>query len=241
MKKAQKVKGKRDARGRKQLQFPVIGTIDPDSDESVERQVYRLIREALMAGLLMPGSAMTSRSIAASLGVSTAPVRDALKRLEADGVIQGRNKSAFFINELSRETYLDVLDLRRRIEGHAVARAAINIKNADVVALRELNKRYQNATDDVERVKLNYQFHSDIYKLARSAVLLDVIANLWMRTGPPMHLYLKRYDDKDVLRNHQEIVSALSERDPVRAEAALIRDLDEAVKVIAPRLKSEVL
>jgi len=228
-------KGK-ETRGRKQSESPQLGSIDPDSEESVERQVYGLIKEALMAGLLAPGSAITGRSIANGLGISPTPVRDALKRLEADGVIEGRNKSAYFVNELTREKYIDILNVRSEIECYAAGLAAKAATPDDISYLEQVNAKYVVAKSMTESIRLNYFFHFGIYKLAKSAVLLDVISNLWVRIGPSMHLYMQSYKVSDVVNNHSRIVTALKKHDSVAAAAALRKDLNEAIKVIAPRL-----
>ncbi len=232
------MKKAKETRGRKQSESPPLGAIDPDSKESVERQVYGLIKEALMAGLLAPGTAITGRSIAQGLGISPTPVRDALKRLEADGVVEGRSKSAYFVNELTRETYIEILNLRCEVESYAVALAAKTATPDDVRYLENVNAKYIVARSMTESIKLNYLFHFGVYKLARSAVLLEVIANLWVRIGPSMHLYLQSYKVSDVVNNHGRIIAALKRHDPEGAAAALRKDLNEAIKVIAPRLPS---
>jgi GntR family colanic acid and biofilm gene transcriptional regulator len=216
-----------------------LGPLQDNAGESIERQVYRSIKEALMAGLLTPGSAITGRSIALALGISPSPVRDALKRLEADGVIEGRSKSAYFVKKLTRETYFKILDLRRKIEGYAASLAAKNAKPNDIRHLEMLNAKYVDARNASEMIRLNYQFHFGIYRLANSDVLSDVISNLWIRTGPIMHLYLSAYEGERVANNHAKIIAALKKGDSEAAEIALQRDLGEAIAVIAPRLEMQ--
>lgn len=230
------LKKAKETRGRKQSESPQLGSLDLSSDESVERQVYGLIKEALMAGLMAPGSAVTGRSIALALGISPTPVRDALKRLEADGVIEGRNKSAYFVIELTRERYIDILNVRSEIECYAASLAAREALPADIAYLEKVNAKYVVAPSMTESIRLNYLFHFGIYKLAKSAVLLDVIKNLWVRIGPSMHLYMQSYQVADVVNNHSRIVAALKKHDSEAASAALRKDLNEAIKVIAPRL-----
>lgn len=182
---------------------------------------------------------MTGRSIAMAVGISPTPVRDALKRLEADGVIEGRNKSAYFVKSLTREIYFEILNLRRKVEGYAAALAARNAKIDDILHLENINAKYLASRKPKATIQLNYQFHFGIYRLANSDVLLDVISNLWIRTGPIMHLYLTAYEGELVANNHARIIDALRKGDSAAAEAALQRDLDEAIKVIAPLLPTQ--
>jgi DNA-binding GntR family transcriptional regulator len=222
----------RGRRGRSRLIAPELGELDLSSGEAIERQVYRLLRRALMAGVFLPGQSLTGRSIAESLGVSPTPVRDALKRLGADGVIESRSKSAYFVGELSREQYLEVLNLRIRIEGYAAAEAARVATPEDIAQIEAIQARYTATQDVNESVRINFQFHFEIYKLVRSQILIDVVENLWMRIGPSMHLHARGYGLAQVIDNHRRLIEALRNNDSRAAERALQRDLGEAVKAI---------
>lgn len=223
-------------RGRPKTQAPELGTIDAALTDSVERQVYALLRRGMMEGSFAPGSSLTGRSIAERLGCSPTPVRDALKRLEADGVVVGRSKSAYFVFEPTREQYLEVLALRLNIEGFAAASAAKSATSDAVERIEVINERYVRASDLAETVRINFQFHFEIYRLARSQLLIDIVENLWMRIGPSMHLHAEGYDVAAVARNHRKLIEALRRNDVRAAEQAVRRDLTDAVKAIAPRL-----
>lgn len=225
-------------RGRRRLIAPELGELNLDSGESAERQLYGLLRRGIMDGTLLPGSSITGRSIAERFGLSPTPVRDALKRLEADGVVESRNKSAYFVIDLSREQYLEVLDVRQEIEGFAAARAAREATPDDVDRIEALNERYASTTDLLETIRINFAFHFEIYKLAGSQLLIDLIENLWMRIGPSMYLHAEEYDTAAVARNHQLLIKALRASDPGAAATALRRDLKDAIKAITPRLPS---
>lgn len=228
-----------ERRGRRRAIAPEIGELSLETGESTERQLYALLRRAIMEGIFLPGASITGRSIAENLGVSPTPVRDALKRLEADGVIEGRSKSAYFVITLSREQYIEVLYLRQIIEGHAAARAAIKAKPSDVRRIQAIQDRYMGARDLEESVRIDFAFHFEIYKLANCQILMDVIENLWMRIGPSMYLHGDGYDLAAVGKNHQRLIDALKRNDPVNAEASLRIDLLDAMKVIAPKLSSK--
>lgn len=83
----------------------MLEPLDAASDGPIDRQVYHAIRRSLMAGLIQPGSKLSIRPIAGALGVSAMPVREALKRLDADGILQSAAKSAYVVLTLSREEY----------------------------------------------------------------------------------------------------------------------------------------
>lgn len=228
-------------RGRTRATPPQLGSLDPADTASIERQVYRLLRRAIMAGQIAPGSGLTGRSLADSLAISPSPVRDALKRLEADGVIESRNKSAYFVSELSREQYLDIINLRIQIEGYAAGEAARHASAEDVARIEAIHRRYTQTQSFAESVRVNYFFHFEIYKLARSPILIEVTENLWMRIGPIMQLHMHGYGVGDVADSHERLIEAIRRGDVRSATRALERDLTVASRVIAPSLPSRKL
>lgn len=223
-------------RGRVRVPSPDIGRIDRDGTLSVERQVYALLRRAMMSGRFAPGAPLTGRSIADGLGISSSPVRDALKRLEADGIVSGRNKSAYFVSKLSRQQYLDIIDLRMLIEGQAAARAAELATAETIDRLKRIHKSYSETSEVAENVRLNYVFHFEIYKMAGSSIVIEVVENLWVRIGAVMHLHMQEYNAADVAESHGRIIASLEAGDAEGAAEALRRDLREASQIIAARL-----
>lgn len=225
-------------RGRVRQIVPDLGSIDPNSAESAERQAYALIRRAIMMGVFEPGATITGRSIAESLGVSSTPVRDALKRLEADGVVEGRHRSAYHLKELTRSQYLEVMSLRALMEGRAAAEAAKLATDDDIVRLATINDEYRHATKR-ESIRANFYFHFEIYCLAKSQLLLDLIEKMWMRIGPLMHLHFLEYDQMEVAGNHAAIIDALRNHNPAAAQRALQRDLSAAARGISRLLSPD--
>jgi len=231
------VTAKKSHGGRVRRLSPDLGSIDFTSSESTERQIYRLLRKAIMSGAFGPGAAMTTRSIAEVLGVSPSPVRDALKRLEADEAIEGRQKSAYFIRLLSPEDYWDILNIRLQLEGYAVRTAAQLISDSEVGVIEDINRQYSAAAANIpETLRLNFLFHFRIYRLCQSQRLINLIENLWTRIGPTMHYHTIGYDTNQVAENHSRLIEALRQRKPKAAQRALERDLTDAAKAITPRL-----
>ncbi len=227
-------------RGRVRQATPSLGLVDAASDISLERQVYELLKRGIMSGVFAPGASLTSRSVADSLGVSASPVRDAMKRLEGDGVLKSREKSAYFLTELDRSDYEDIIALRLRLEGYATAEAAKVMDDATVAQLRQLNRDYTaNVRMASESLKLNFAFHFGIYRLAGSPVLIELIENLWLRIGPLLQFHAEDGDFTELTANHERIIDALAARNDRMAERALRRDLTDAARVIMPRLKAD--
>lgn len=229
--------GPRPRRGRSRRLTPELGVLDSDSGESTERQVYRVLKRAIMSGVFEPGAAMTSRSIAETFGISTSPVRDALKRLEADEVLLGRQKSAYFIRLLTQNDYQDILQIRIQLEGYAVRVAAEHVTPADIAVLEDINRRYAACAADIPAtLQINFHCHFQIYRLAQSQHLINIIETLWTRIGPTLHWHSAGYEIAHVTENHARLIEALRAGNAKVAQRALERDLVDAARAIIPRL-----
>lgn len=223
-------------RGRNQSQAPLLDRVDGDLQEPVERQVYRNIRQGLMSGLIAPGSTLSSRSLAQQMGVSAQPVRDALKRLEADGILHGRPQSGFYLRDLSQSEYAEITEIRQRLEGLAGRHAAQSMPKRMCSKLRRLNEEMGRLTSPQEYLAANFRIHFAIYTHAGRRELLAIIQNLWMRVGPILHYHTHDFSRHNVLDIHETIIEALERRDADAAEQAISTDLSSAAKIIIPSL-----
>ena len=230
--------------GRRQVEAPALPSISSDESISIAGRVYEALSEGLMSGAIMPGGSLTSRSLSLALGVSPTPVREALKRLQADGAVESRSKSAFYVNDPNVEEYQQILELRLATEGLAIRKAAKQARPSDLELIRSLNREYGKslrAGGQGARKSLvaNFRFHFAIYRLSRSPVLMKVIAATWLRIGPALHHHLRNLRDVEPgLDTHNEIIAALEAGDADAAEAALRKDLTEAAELIYPSLRA---
>lgn len=223
-------------RGRNQSLAPELIPVDPGLPEPVERQVYRSIRQGLMSGLIAPGATLTSRSLALQLGTSVQPVRDALKRLEADGIFEGRPQSGFFLRDPTAPEFREILEIRQRLEGLAARHAATRMSSETIGQLKSINQEMGRLSKPHDYLAENYRFHFTIYAEARQPTLLAIIENLWMRIGPALHHHPTSYNRESTMAKHEAIIEALVRRDGEAAEAAIAHDLGTAADLIVQHL-----
>lgn len=233
----------RPGAGRRKTSPPRLGRIKPVEGVSTERQVYQALRYAFMSGTIMPGSSLSSRSLSEVLGVSPTPVREALKRLDGDGAVVSRSKSAFFVYDPDKVDLAELFEVRLMLEGRAIRTAALNASKADISRIREINDEYQEllARKDHSRrdaLQANFRFHFEIYKLSRSSVLVEMIEAIWLRIGPALHRYMPSHSDTSISDFHGRMLDALAGKDPEAAEAALHSDLNKGFETIEPQLRS---
>lgn len=229
----------RSAAGRPRGSAPSLPKIIATEGISVERQVYGVIRFALMSGSVEPGAKLTIRTLSEELGVSPTPVREALKRLDADGALASRNKSAFVVYEPDKIDFEELFEIRLALECQAIRRAAETATRVDIDRLTKINHDYQMVLNSKERtiprlLSENFRFHFEIYKLSSSAMLVELIETLWLRIGPTLQRYAPAHGN---ISFHNQMIEAIASKQPDIAADALRNDLTVAHNFIVPQLR----
>ncbi|MEM6682770.1 MAG: GntR family transcriptional regulator [Pseudomonadota bacterium] len=227
------------SRGRPALPPPDLEPLDTDSGLPTDRLVYNAIRKALMSGAIMPGAKLSSRSIANALGVSAMPVREALKRLDADAVLQSTAKSSFKVREITAQHYEEILAIRLPLEGLLTRHAVAHLTANDIAYLRTLIARMETTQDWKALLRDNYSMRFHIYEKANLPYALSLVENIWLRVGPILHeLNLREeHASHSAQRHHYDLVDALEQKNPKLAERALQADILLNAEMLRPRLK----
>ena len=193
----------------------------------LQEQVYRQITEKLITGELRPGDQLVLRQLSAAMGTSPMPVRDALQRLAALGVLVG--KRTLSVPTLSPPELADIRDIRLTLEGLAVVRA---VQQADSEGLTVLSGHYQHMetaarNNDLHHfLRANAHFHLHIVHMANSPVLAGIIEPLWLRLGPAIKLSDQEQRQLHLtLPVHRRILDAFIARDVHAAQQALREDI----------------
>ena len=205
--------------------------------ETVQDRVYSVLRDRLMRGGFEPGQKLKLAQLAAALGTSAMPVREALNRLAAERAIESMPNRSVRVPSLSRESLRDLMEARFAIEGLAVARAATNMDETTLATLREfIAAQRQTDAQHVSEASAeqNRAFHFTIYRKSGSAVLLPIIESLWLQFGPYLRVASERFDGREGRGTnfHLEIVAALARRDGKAARSALESDIGRAFELV---------
>ena len=197
----------------------------------VQDKVYDELRRWLTIGHFLPGEPITLRNLANELGVSPMPVRAALRHLIAEGGIEMLPNRTMRVPYMTLGRLMELLALRRELEGMATARACRNMTEADLRAIEKIHVEIMRAlksADGARILALNQRFHFAIYALARSWVLMPMIEALWLRAGPFMHLAQMSPGVNWDGRHHMMLMRALHSRDAAAARRAIQRDINMA-------------
>ena len=184
-------------------------------------KAYESIRRAILDGHYAPGSALREEQLAAEVGVSRTPVREALRRLLSDGLVDNVRNSGTFVSELSDDDLLEIFELRAILEAHVARRAARTIDEAALGELERLAGAMEEASgSEDERRKafgpLNTAFHTVILKASGSRLVEPILQRMFAVPLVPLKEYrLRRWVNIDRSnRQHREIIEALREHDP---------------------------
>ncbi|MEP9353474.1 GntR family transcriptional regulator [Xanthobacter sp. KR7-65] len=195
-------------------------------------RAHAQLREALLAGRFEPGSALVLRQLAETFGTSITPVRDALARLVAQGVLAQGPRNSALVPDLDKGALLDIMVVRSELEGRATREAASKAAPAEIDALEALlsemrgmiARRELDAYLDVHR-----RFHFGIYALAGIPILDEMIENLWLRCGPILSFVVPEYVvSLKGTDHHQAALDAIRRKDGSSAEAEIVADIEEA-------------
>lgn len=203
-------------------------------------QAYRTLREAIDSGRYPPRSRITEQEVARASGVSRTPVREALRRLQAEGLIEFRPNQGAVVAATFADDAEELLDLRALLESHGAGRAARRLDSAGIAVLRDLAERqYQEAriraAGYLERmVALNGEFHRRLCDAAESPRLARALASIL--DAPLMQRTFHLYTVEDLGRSaqqHLEVVEALAAGDADWAAAAMRAHVLSARRLIA--------
>ena len=182
---------------------------------------YSAIRDAIVTAQFAPGSKLSQDELARQLGVSRAPVRDALNRLEAEGFVRTAAKG-MVVAELTAEELADIFEVRALIDSFATRKACERLGEVELCKLEEIVEKTAQLTDggDIyELVQAHGDFHEVIYASCGNAELMKIARSIWDRsyryrvTG-----LLDEVTALSSLEEHRAILQAIRLRDAKRAQ-----------------------
>jgi DNA-binding GntR family transcriptional regulator len=214
------------------------------SAQSLVDALAERIEAAIVSGDLQPGSKLSEQGLAASLGVSRGPLREAIRRLEGRKLLQRTPNIGVHVASLSPGDLYEVLQVREALEGMACALAAQNMTDAELKALSELLEQHQQqksvqAGTGYYQESKDFDFHFRIVKGSRNARLVQMLCE-------DLYYLLRvyRYKSstrpgraKQALREHKDIVAALMRRDPVEAERKMRLHIGNARLYVEEQIK----
>lgn len=196
---------------------------------SLTEKAYQLLVQKLTRLELVPGVPLVEKTLSANLGIGRTPIREALQRLAAEGLVTHHTNRGMFVTEISATNVQQVYEFRMVIDGYAARLAAVRATERDVAELKNLQVKLVQATerDDIDAyVAHDRQFYDVLARVAQNVYLAETmlkIFNLHLRLWFLISNRLGTWHE--IARAHEEmtkgIVDAIALRDPDRAELAV--------------------
>lgn len=215
----------------------ITTTFTPLSLRTKAEHAYHEIRVRILDGELAPGAIVTSEFLAAELGLSATPVREALRRLAADDLVVLSAHRDLRIKPLSKAEIEGLYAVRRNLDMMAASLACVHAGDEDLEVPGVLLPQ-QSAAEDVRRaIRDNREFHRAIYARCANDVLIGLLESLWDRTDRYRLLLLHRQDRAEgIHREHVAIAEAFAARDGDVLRHALEHHTDAALDLLVARL-----
>ncbi|MEN9933579.1 MAG: hypothetical protein RLZZ387_158 [Chloroflexota bacterium] len=185
---------------------------------TVTEQVYEQMRDTIRSGGLTPGQRIDQAGLARRFGTSIVPVREALARLQADGLVRIVPHRGAFVEAIAPDALAEIYSMRELLEEDAARLAAPHLTEADMVQIEGLVGQMAEATarEEYETLfDLNRDFHFTIYRASRRAHLLQIIQQLWDQGDSYRRAYTEVPERaRMALVEHRVILEACRRRDP---------------------------
>jgi len=208
----------------------------PTSISAAHDQLYRRLRARIMCGDIAPGRALTLRAIASEYGVSMTPVREALRRLVAEGALMLSSSGRVSTPELSNERIEELAALRALLEVELASRALPRAHIALIERLQSINGDVAEAVahrDAVRYIRTNLDFHRTLYLRAQAPAILAMAETVWLQMGPTMRSLYGRLRRTEPPHYHRHIISALRAGDEPGLRIAVRSDVTQGLRMLA--------
>ncbi len=211
----------------------MLPTLKITGRRTLQENVYESLKLALMSGEFTPGQSLTVRAVTELAGTSPMPVRDAMRRLVAEGALEMLPNGLMRVRLMDRAQRDEAREIRQSLEGLALRRAARLAMPGEIDEIEICNETMMQALADGDMrrsIATNREFHFAIYRAARAPALFQLIEGQWMQNGPFLMLYAEKFlsgdrQAKSARTLHHRMIRALRTRDAEAAEQAVQQDI----------------
>lgn len=210
--------------------------LEMDDNLPLRDVVFNTLRKAILRGDLTPNERLMELPLAKKLGVSRTPVREAIRKLELEGLVVMYPRRGAKVAQITVKSIRDVLEIRRVLEVLAVTKACKNITQDGIMQLRTALKQFKdviNSEDLTKVAEADVKFHDTIYNATNNPKLIGILNNL----REQMYRYRMEYiKDKTshmmLVKEHEELVAAIVNRDVKNAAKIAEKHIDNQEEAV---------
>jgi len=207
-------------------------------DSSAPHHIANILREAIYRGIFTEGSPLHQGQISQKLGVSPIPLREALRLLETEGLVEFRGYRGAFVTELSLEEARELYEMIAALETNLMRIAFDGITRRTVQEAENVLDSMEKETDCIRWRDLNFLFHALFYEPADRPLTVDIISRLREKTDRTIRTHLDSMR-KESERQHREILAAVAAGNLEGSVAALKKHLEYTSNDLQSWMRSE--
>ena len=203
--------------------------------------VFQTLRQAILKGELQPGERLMEIKLAETLGVSRTPIREAIRKLELEGLVVMIPRKGAAVANITEKDTKDVLEVRRTLEMFAVEVACDRITEEQLVQLKEAAKAFEASKGSMDLIRIaetDMYFHEIIYEATQNDRLVQMLNNLRENMYRYRIEYLKDPNYYDSLvGEHREILEAIEAGDKQRARSCMESHINNQQRAVIRKIK----
>lgn len=194
-----------------------LAKINLNDYKPLREVIFTTLRDAIIVGELRPGERLMEVKLAEKMGVSRTPVREAIRKLELEGLVDMIPRKGAHVADLSVKDIVDVLEVRASLDGLAALLAAERITDEEIDELNHVNSQFVSFLQKENlqgSIKKDVEFHEIIYRSSRNEKLIQIVSNLREQVQRFRVIYLKDYvNPKELEKEHKDIIDAICSKD----------------------------
>jgi DNA-binding GntR family transcriptional regulator len=206
--------------------------------------VFENLKKAIVRGDFSPGNRLVESRIAEAMGISRTPVREAIHKLEREGLIRKLPRGGFSVSNLTHEEIEETFGIRSVLESYAARLAAIKHQRQELEPLEKKIEEFQyhlNRGEMEALLQINTEFHALLYAMSRSPRLIKMINDLQDQIYRFRRIILKiEMMAKTSNDDHRQMLRAMKKRDADRVEKLVKQHILRGQKIVLKELESRV-
>lgn len=205
--------------------------------------VFNTLRQAILRGELKPGERLMEIQLANKLGVSRTPIREAIRKLELEGLVLMIPRKGAEVADISEKSLRDVLEVRKALEELAVQLACDKITKEEIEDLKKAAedfKKISKSRDITEIAEADVRFHDIIFMATDNQKLVQLLNNLREQMYRFRVEYLKKEEvHPQLIAEHEKIIEHIMERDKVKASAIVSEHINNQVEGVIDIIRTK--
>ncbi len=211
-----------------------------NSNHNLRDKAYKKIYNALLVGKFKPGERIFEEDISSQLNISRTPVRQAMRKLEEQGLIDIIPYKGSKVSEINQEEAMDLLEMCELLEVYLCKKACKEATNKDIEELKSTSKSFKKAykNENMEKMQLsNFEFHMKIAECNKNVLSYKMYKNIRSRMNL-ISVYTLPFSNRDRLsiEEHEDIIQAIDNSDVDKAKASASKHVQRIKKVTLEKL-----